>query len=486
MATTLDLEKLKQGWTSALGKTAAQIGQRTTGTGGGTQKKAAGGTPKDKTTTGGTASRDDYPVTMVYDKDHDYMADMQKYADQGLYSDAARAEAQRNSKITAEGLDPSLYTNYYSQYLPENRYTYDPTKNPEYTKYAGMQDELFQKIMGAEPYQQDPRVGEMFDKYMNFGDFKYNAEADPLYQQYRDQYTTLGQQAMRDTMGQAAGLTGGYGSTYSQAAGQQAYNAYLQRLNDVMPELYNAAYGRWQDRRNALAQQYQMALGMDETAYNRWLQEQGMLQDQYNMVNAQRENAYNTDYTNWANQLNLQREDEENARSRALNAEQTEYERQQNERSYLAGLISSTGYVPTDAELKAAGMTRAEADSLKAAYLQAVYASNNSGSGGGSGSGRRSGSRRSSGGGGGYPDYTPDTGPTAEEAYQQTVQQCYNSLEQSVHYGASRAQLFEQVSKWYESGLITEATLNEMILKYGLNKTNSGSKDKLTDGRQKA
>jgi guanine deaminase len=54
-----------------------------------------------------------------------------------------------------------------------------------------------------------------------------------------------GQQAMRDTMGQAAALTGGYGNTYAQQAGEQAYAAYLSRLNDVLPELYGEAYNRF-------------------------------------------------------------------------------------------------------------------------------------------------------------------------------------------------------------------------------------------------
>ena len=44
-----------------------------------------------------------------------------------------------------------------------------------------------------------------------------------------------GKQAMQDTMGQAAALTGGYGSTYGQAVGQQQYDAYLQNLNDEVP-----------------------------------------------------------------------------------------------------------------------------------------------------------------------------------------------------------------------------------------------------------
>ena len=56
---------------------------------------------------------------------------------------------------------------------------------------------------------------------MQQGEFKYNVNADPLYQQYKDQYIQGGKLAMMDTMGKAAALTGGYGSTYGQQVGQQ-------------------------------------------------------------------------------------------------------------------------------------------------------------------------------------------------------------------------------------------------------------------------
>ena len=69
--------------------------------------------------------------------------------------------------------------------------------------------------------------------------------SDALYQQYRDLYTQQGQMAMMDTMGQAAAMTGGYGNSYAQTAGQQMYNQYLGKLNEVVPELYQQAYNRY-------------------------------------------------------------------------------------------------------------------------------------------------------------------------------------------------------------------------------------------------
>ena len=46
---------------------------------------------------------------------------------------------------------------------------------------------------------------------------------------------------MKDTMGQAAALTGGYGSSYAESSAQQQYDAYLQQLGDIVPELAGKA-----------------------------------------------------------------------------------------------------------------------------------------------------------------------------------------------------------------------------------------------------
>ena len=56
---------------------------------------------------------------------------------------------------------------------------------------------------------------EALQAYLNREDFQYDVNADALYQQYKDRYVELGKDAMEDTMGQAAALTGGYGSSYA-------------------------------------------------------------------------------------------------------------------------------------------------------------------------------------------------------------------------------------------------------------------------------
>ena len=91
-------------------------------------------------------------------------------------------------------------------------------------------------------------AGQLNDKIaqiLNREDFSYDLNGDMLYQQYADQYTTQGKLASMDVAGQAAAMTGGYGNSYAQTEGQQAYQGYLQQLNEVVPELYGMALDKY-------------------------------------------------------------------------------------------------------------------------------------------------------------------------------------------------------------------------------------------------
>lgn len=125
-----------------------------------------------------------------------------------------------------------------------NRPTYD-------NKYDLQLQEAYQNIVGRDP-------------------FFWNADQDPFYQDYARRYTQLGQQAMKDTMGQAAALTGGYGNTYAQFAGQGAYNQYMAALADKEIQLEERAYQRYQDAGDELYKQYSMLGDLRDTEYGRY------------------------------------------------------------------------------------------------------------------------------------------------------------------------------------------------------------------------
>lgn len=80
--------------------------------------------------------------------------------------------------------------------------------------------------------------------------FEFSLDGNALYNQYKDQYTKQAQLAREDAIGKAAAMTGGYGSSYAMTAGDSAYNARMDELNNIIPELYNMAYNQHLNERN--------------------------------------------------------------------------------------------------------------------------------------------------------------------------------------------------------------------------------------------
>lgn len=130
--------------------------------------------------------------------------------------------------------------------------------------------------------QWQPQIKDTMDSILNRKDFQYDVNEDALYQQYKDRYVNLGQQAMMDTMGQAAKLTGGYGNSNAQMVGQQAYQSYLQGLTDKIPELAQAAYQRYAQQGQDLYQKYGLLNSQEQADYNRWAAERDYLANLYN------------------------------------------------------------------------------------------------------------------------------------------------------------------------------------------------------------
>ena len=115
---------------------------------------------------------------------------------------------------------------------------------------------------GNQPYVD--QLNSLYDQIMHRKPFQYDLNGDLLYREMADRYTQMGQQAMRDTMGQAAALTGGYGNSYASQVGNQAYQQYLTALNDNIPQLWDRAYQVYQDQGDQLMQQYQLAAAHPE------------------------------------------------------------------------------------------------------------------------------------------------------------------------------------------------------------------------------
>lgn len=141
----------------------------------------------------------------------------------------------------------------------------------------------------------EDQISDILDNILNRPKFSYTAEDmtnDDLYKMYRDQYLRQGNLAMRDTMGNAASLTGGYGNTYASAAGQQAYDNYVSMLNDKALDFYDRAYQRYNDEGQNLYNQMNVVTGLDNTDYQR---HRDTVSDYYNDLNYYN-GRYNQEY----------------------------------------------------------------------------------------------------------------------------------------------------------------------------------------------
>lgn len=184
--------------------------------------------------------------------------------------------------------------NYYSQgYNPSQQVTDAKNylqsvidqKPGEYTsRYAGTIDDLYSRIM-------------------NRPKFTYDLNKDPAYQQYKHHYTTLGQRAMQDTVGNAAALTGGYGNSWAATAGSQAYQQYLQQLNDMVPQLEDRAYNRYNQEGEDMRQNLSIAQGLDTAEYGKYRDTVGDWQQDRSFAAQRYDQEYQNDYNNWMNML---------------------------------------------------------------------------------------------------------------------------------------------------------------------------------------
>ena len=164
-----------------------------------------------------------------------------------------------------------------SPYAPASIIFEKPAYNePTYTESdlvtqarEALNTQLAQKP-GAYQSQWQTQLDDTINKILNREKFSYDLNGDALYQQYKDKYIQQGKMAMGDAIGQASAMTGGYGNSYAQSVGQQAYQAQLDNLNDIVPELYQMAYDKYNQEGQDLYNLYSMLGAEDDRDYGRY------------------------------------------------------------------------------------------------------------------------------------------------------------------------------------------------------------------------
>lgn len=126
-------------------------------------------------------------------------------------------------------------------------------------------------------YDQSGKISAKLDALLNRTPFSYDAASDPLYQQYRKQYTREADRSAEDVLGKAAVMTGGMPSTAAVAASQQASDYQMSQMTDKIPELQQLAYSMYQDKLSGDRADLNTLIGLEDNNYNRWLTDRNYL-----------------------------------------------------------------------------------------------------------------------------------------------------------------------------------------------------------------
>lgn len=234
-------------------------------------------------------------------------------------------------------------------------------------------------------YQND--LQGLYDRIMNREKFTYDLNGDALYNQYKQQYQQMGRQAMMDTMGQAAALTGGYGNSYANTAGNQAYQAYLSKVGDIVPQLQQQAFERYTQEGSDLNNRLNLVQNLENADYNRYRDSVSDWNTERSYANDDYWNQRNQDYQDYMNMLNYWNQQAQHENQNYWNQQQhdTSVSQYEQDLAYKQAMaILSGGKMPSSDLLAKAGISDADARTI-----MGIYGGGGSASGGGS-------SRRSS------------------------------------------------------------------------------------------
>lgn len=141
------------------------------------------------------------------------------------------------------------------------------------------------------------------EKILNREKFSYNLNGDALYRQYKDQAIQNGRLAMQDTLGQAAAMTGGYGSSYGQTAAQQAYRQQMADLGDKAVALYDKARAEYDRQGNADKENYDLLLQRENSSQNQYKQDLAAWQAENQRLWGRYDQERKTDYEAYRDEI---------------------------------------------------------------------------------------------------------------------------------------------------------------------------------------
>lgn len=180
-----------------------------------------------------------------------------------------------------------------------NMYNRVATSAPNYADSAATLDARRQADSYADKYKKAVdngytsnyagNISKLADRYVN-NEFNWNADNSSEYQQYKSKYQREGAKQQENVQGSYAANTGGYTNSYAQAAGQKAYNSYMDELQEKIPALKQSAYESWSQEQENTLNKIGVLQGLDDNQYQRY---RDSVQDNYDFMTYY-ENKYST------------------------------------------------------------------------------------------------------------------------------------------------------------------------------------------------
>ena len=231
---------------------------------------------------------------------------------------------------------------------------YKPSQNVQNAQNQLTQVQAQRPTAYTSPYTQ--QLEGIYQQIVNRQPFKYDMNGDMLYQNAKDQYVQGGRQAMMDTMGQAASLTGGYGNSYASTAGNQAYQQYLLQLNAMLPDFYDRAAARYDQQGADLYNQYGLMQDRENAEYGRYQDSLAQWNTDYANAQSAYYNAYNQDYGAYQDALDYWQQQ--------AAAENADYWAVRDQAYQTAMQMLANGQMPSADLLAAAGISQVDAQSM--------------------------------------------------------------------------------------------------------------------------
>ncbi len=217
--------------------------------------------------------------------------------------------------------DPFVYAGYktpeelqkfeYDEFDKGEDFTYDKFTHKDYAESDEVkqaQSALNQHLAnkpGEYQSQWQAQLDALMGNIMNRDKFTYDVNGDALYQQYKDKYVQQGKLAMGDAIGQASAMTGGYGNSYAQSVGQQQYQASLDNLNDIVPELYAMALDKYNREGQELYNQYGMLADRENQDYGRYRDTVSDFLTERDYLTGRYDSERDYDYSKYADERNF-------------------------------------------------------------------------------------------------------------------------------------------------------------------------------------